>query len=44
VIGAHQQAAQFLASDGARTIVPTYAQYWEVPVVLPLPVDLAYIR
>lgn len=44
VIGAHEQAAQFLESDGARTIVPQYSQYWEVPAKLPLPDDLAYVR
>ena len=42
VIGAHEQAAQFLASDGLITLAPTPAQYWEVPVVLPD--DLGYIR
>ena len=43
VVGAQQQIAQFLASDGAITIVPTPAEYWEVPVAGPLPEDFGYI-
>jgi hypothetical protein len=42
VIGAHEQASQFLASDGLITIIPTPAEYWELPIVLPD--DLGYIR
>jgi hypothetical protein len=42
VIGAQQQASEFLASDGLVTIHPTTLEFWEVPAVLPD--DLGYIR
>jgi hypothetical protein len=43
VVGAQEQIAQFLASDGATTIVPSPSVFWEVPAATPLPEDLAYI-
>jgi hypothetical protein len=43
VAGAQEQIAQFLASDGATTIVPSPSVFWEVPAATPLPEDLAYI-
>lgn len=42
VIGAQQQASEFLASDGLVTIHPTPVEFWEVPAVLSD--DLGYIR
>lgn len=44
VAGAQEQIAQFLVSDGGVQIVPTPAEFWEVPVDTPLPETFGYIR
>ena len=44
VAGAQEQIAQFLASDGAITITPAPAQFWEVPAAVSLLEDFGYIR
>ena len=41
--GTQQQIATFFASDGAVVIHPEPAQFFEVPIVLPLPEDLNFI-
>jgi virulence factor lipase-like protein len=43
-IGAQEQIAVFLASDGAELIHPEPRQYFEVPVIPPLPEDLGFIH
>ena len=42
-LGAQQQIATFFASDGAVVIHPEPAQFFEVPIVLPLPEDFNFI-
>ena len=42
-LGAQQQIATFFASDGTVVIHPEPAQFFEVPIVLPLPEDLNFI-
>ena len=42
-LGAQQQIATFLASDGTAAIRPEPAQFFEVPIMLPLPEDLNFI-
>ncbi len=44
VRGAQEQIAVFLASDGKEIIHPEPARFFEVPIVLPLPEGLNYIR
>ena len=41
--GAQEQMARFFASDGKEIIHPEPARFFEVPIVLPLPEDLAFI-
>src|SRR5262245_13298596 len=41
--GAQQQVATFFATDGAETIHPEPARFFEVPIRLPLPEGLNYI-
>lgn len=43
-LGAQEQVARFLASDGAITIHPAPSQFFEVPIAGPLPESLNYIR
>ncbi len=38
-----EQVATFFDSDGVQVIHPTPAQYFEVPIQLPLPEDLSFI-
>ena len=42
-LGAQQQITTFFASDGTVVIHPEPAQFFEVPIVLPLPEDLNFI-
>jgi hypothetical protein len=42
-LGAQEQIAVFLASDGTLIIHPDPARFFEVPTVLPLPEELNYI-
>jgi hypothetical protein len=42
-LGAQQQIATFFASDGTVVIHPEPAQFFEVPIVLPLPEDFNFI-
>jgi hypothetical protein len=42
-LGAQEQIAVFLATDGVTIIHPDPAGFFEVPVVLPLPEDLSFI-
>ena len=42
-LGAQQQVALFLASNGELIIHPEPARFFEVPVLLPLPEGLSYI-
>jgi virulence factor lipase-like protein len=42
-LGAQEQIAVFLASDGLTIIHPEPARFFEVPVALPLPEDLNFI-
>jgi hypothetical protein len=42
-LGAQEQIGVFFASDGAMVIHPEPAQYFEVPIELPLPEDLNFI-
>jgi dienelactone hydrolase len=41
--GGQNQAAAFLASDGTNIIWPDPSRFFEVPISLPLPVDLSFI-
>lgn len=41
--GGQNQAAIFLASDGTNIIWPDPSRFFEVPIHLPLPVDLSFI-
>lgn len=41
--GMQEQVATFFDSDGVEMIHPTPAQYFEVPIELPLPEDLSFI-
>jgi hypothetical protein len=41
--GGQNQAATFLASDGTNVIWPEPSRFFEVPINLPLPVDLSFI-
>ena len=43
-LGAQEQMAVFFASGGLTTIVPSPAQFFEVPIASPLPETLNYIR
>lgn len=43
-VGAQEQIAVFLASDGAELIHPEPAKYFEVPIILPLPEDFGFIH
>lgn len=43
-VGAQEQIAVFLASDGAELIHPEPAKYFEVPIILPLPGDFGFIH
>ena len=43
-LGAQEQMAVFFASGGTLTIHPTPSQFFEVPIVGPLPETLEYIR
>jgi hypothetical protein len=43
-VGAQDQMAVFLASGGLTTIHPSPSQFFEVPVAVPLPETLNYIR
>jgi hypothetical protein len=43
-LGAQEQAAVFFASHGAITIHPTPAEFFEVPMLGPLPETLNFIR
>ena len=42
-LGAQQQIATFFASDGTVVIHPEPVQFFEVPIVLPLPEDFNFI-
>jgi len=42
-LGAQQQIATFLASDGTAAIRPEPAQFFEVPIMLPLPEEFNFI-
>jgi pimeloyl-ACP methyl ester carboxylesterase len=42
-LGTQQQIATFFASDGTVVIHPEPAQFFEVPIMLPLPEDLNFI-
>jgi hypothetical protein len=42
-LGAQQQIATFFASDSTVVIHPEPAQFFEVPIMLPLPEDLNFI-
>jgi dienelactone hydrolase len=42
--GGQIQAATFLASDGTNVIWPDPSRFFEVPILLPLPVELSFIR
>jgi hypothetical protein len=42
-LGAQEQIATFLASDGKTIVHPEPARFFEVPIKLPLPEDLNYI-
>src|SRR5262249_537280 len=44
VISAQEQVATFLASNGTATIAPSPALYWQAPVSLPIPDELAFVR
>ena len=44
VVSAQEQVATFLASNGTATLPPSPAAYWQAPVTLPIPDQLAYIR
>jgi hypothetical protein len=41
--GGQIQAATFLASDGTNIICPDPSRFFEVPINLPLPVELSFI-
>ena len=41
--GGQIQAATFLASDGTNIIWPDPSRFFEVPIHLPLPVELSFI-
>jgi hypothetical protein len=43
-LGAQEQIATFFATGGKEIIHPEPARFFEVPIVLPLPEDLSYIR
>jgi hypothetical protein len=42
-LGVQQQIATFFASDDTMVIHPEPAQFFEVPIVLPLPEDFNFI-
>jgi hypothetical protein len=42
-LGALEQIAVFFASDGANMIHPEPTRFFEVPIILPLPKNLAFI-
>jgi hypothetical protein len=42
-LGAQQQIATFFASDGTVVIHPEPAQFFEIPIMLPLPEELNFI-
>ena len=42
-LGAQQHIAAFFESDGAKVISPVPAEFWEVPVKMPLPEDTFYL-
>ncbi len=43
-LGAQEQIATFFATGGKEIIHPEPARFFEVPILLPLPEDLNYIR
>jgi len=43
-LGAQEQIASFFASDGRLIIRPEPAQFFEVPVALPLPEDVFFLQ
>jgi len=42
-LGAQHQIAAFFESDGAKVTSPAPAEFWEVPVKMPLPEDTFYL-
>ena len=42
-LGAQHQAATFFESDGRTVMHPAPTELWEVPIKMPLPVDLFYL-
>lgn len=43
-LGAQDQAGRFFKSDGTTRILPEPRQFFEFPIVGPLPEDLNFIR
>jgi hypothetical protein len=42
-LGAQHQIAAFFESDGAKITTPAPADFWEVPITLPLPEDAFFL-
>jgi hypothetical protein len=44
VVSAQEQVATFLGSNGTTALPPSPALYWQAPVNLPIPDELAFVR